>query len=103
MTLFFTLRRHTCGLTILTKLRLKLCVEYLWICSPRHVSWLLWLESTSWLDTVPLETMGPFAGGKTLCLPNKVAANSLWWDENRNRGRDEVIESPGELYTAMSW
>ena len=45
-------------------------------------------------DTVLLETMGPFAGGKTLSLPNVVAMNSPWWDENRNRGKDEATEQP---------
>ena len=45
--------------------------------------------------TVPLETMGPFARGKTLSLPNVViAANSLWWDENQNRGKDESNREP---------
>ena len=46
--------------------------------------------------TVPLETMGPFACGKTSSLPNVVAANSSQWDENRNHGKDEVTESHGE-------
>ena len=32
-------------------------------------------------STVPLETMGPFARGKTSSLPNMIAANSPWWDE----------------------
>ena len=40
--------------------------------------------------------MGPFARGKTLSLPNVIAANSLGWDENRNRGKDESTESRGE-------
>jgi len=43
--------------------------------------------------TVSLETMGPLARGKTLSLPKEVAANSLRWDENPNRG---------ELDAAMS-
>jgi len=46
--------------------------------------------------TVPLETMGPFARGKTSSLPNVVAANSPRWDKNRNRGKDEATESHGE-------
>ena len=33
--------------------------------------------------------MGPFARGKTQCLPNVIAANSPGWDENHNRGEDE--------------
>ena len=41
------------------------------------------------VHTVPLETMGPFARGKTSSLPIVIAANSLRWDENRNRGKDE--------------
>ena len=53
-------------------------------------------------STVPLETMGPFARGKTLSLPNVVAANSPRSDENRNRGKDEAPESHGELDAAMS-
>ena len=31
--------------------------------------------------TVPLETMGPFARGKTSSLPIIIAANSPRWDE----------------------
>jgi len=54
------------------------------------------------LATVPLETMGPFACGKTSSLPNVVAANSPQWDENHNRGKDEATESRGELDAAMS-
>ena len=54
-------------------------------------------------DTVPLETMGPLARCKTLSLPNVVAVNSRWWDENCNRGKEETTESRGELDTAMSW
>jgi len=46
--------------------------------------------------------MGPFARGKTLSLPNVVAANSPQWDENRNRGKDKASESRGELDAAMS-
>ena len=46
--------------------------------------------------------MEPFAHGKTSYLPNVVAANSLWWDENRSRGKDEATESRGELDAAMS-
>ena len=45
-------------------------------------------------STVPLETMGPFAGGKTSSLPNVIAANSPRWDENRNRGKDESNRKP---------
>ena len=44
-----------------------------------------------------------FARGKTSCLPNVVAAKSLRWDENRNRGKDKVTESRGELDVAISW
>ena len=44
--------------------------------------------------TVPLKTMEPFARGKILSLPNVVAANSPWWDENRNRGKDESNQKP---------
>jgi len=44
--------------------------------------------------TVPLETMEPFARGKTLSLPNVVAANSPRWDENRDRGKDESNRKP---------
>ena len=54
------------------------------------------------MDTVRLETIGPFARGKTSSWLNVVAANSPWWDENRNRGKDEVTESGGELDAAMS-
>ena len=44
--LFFTLRRYTfCDLTILTKLKLQLCVYYPRISTPRHVSPVLWSES----------------------------------------------------------
>ena len=40
-------------------------------------------QNLKWvLSTVPLETMGPFACGKTSSLPNVVAANSPRWDEN---------------------
>ena len=46
------------------------------------------------LNTVPLETMGPFARGKTSSLPNVIAANSPRWDENRNRGKDESNRKP---------
>ena len=46
------------------------------------------------LSTVPLETMGPFARGKTSSLPNVIAANSPRWDENRNRGKDESNRKP---------
>ena len=46
--------------------------------------------------------MGPFAPGKTLSLPNVVAANSPRWDENCNRGKYEATESHGELDAAMS-
>ena len=44
--------------------------------------------------TVLLETMGPFARGKTSSLPNVIAANSPRWDENRNRGKDESNRKP---------
>ena len=44
--------------------------------------------------TVPLETMGPFARGKTSSLPNMIAANSPQWDENCNRGKDESNRKP---------
>ena len=54
------------------------------------------------IGTVPLETMGRFARGKTSSLPNVVAANSPRWDENRDRGKDEVTESRGELDAVMS-
>ena len=40
-------------------------------------------------STVPLETIGPFARGKTSSLPNVIAANSQLWDENYRRGKDE--------------
>ena len=46
------------------------------------------------LYTVSLETMGPFARGKTSSLPNVIAANSPRWDENRNRGKDESNRKP---------
>ena len=46
------------------------------------------------LNTVPLETMGPFARGKTSSLPNVIAANSPRWDENRNRSKDESNRKP---------
>ena len=52
--------------------------------------------------TVPLETMGPLARGKTSSLPNLVAANSPRWDENRNHGKDKATESRSELDAAMS-
>ena len=41
-----------------------------------------------------------FARGKTSSLPNMVAAISLRWDENRNRGKDEATKSRGELGAA---
>ena len=52
--------------------------------------------------TGPLETMEPFARGKTSSLTNVVAANSPRSDENRTRRKDEATESRGELDTAMS-
>ena len=46
------------------------------------------------IHTVPLEAMGPFARGKISSLPNMVAVNSLRWDENPNRGKDESNRKP---------
>ena len=40
--------------------------------------------------------------GKTSPLPNVVAASSPRWDENRNRGKNKVTESRGELDAALS-
>lgn len=45
-------------------------------------------------STVLLETTGQFARAKTSSLPNVMAANSPWWDENRNRGKDESNRKP---------
>jgi len=61
-----------------------------------------WAKVAIGLSTVPLKTMGPFARSKTSSLPNVVAANSPRWDENRDRGKDEVTESRGELDAVMS-
>ena len=44
--------------------------------------------------TVPLKTMEPCARDKTSSLPNVFSANSPWWDENRNRGKDESNRTP---------
>ena len=56
-----------------------------------HVHMMGWVHNQ---PTVPLETMGPFARGKTSSLPNVTAANSPRWDENRNRGKDESNRKP---------
>ena len=45
-------------------------------------------------STVPLKTMGPFACSKTSSLPNVIAVNSPWWDENRSRGKGESNRKP---------
>ena len=51
--------------------------------------------------TVPLETMGPFARGKTSSLPNAIATNSPRWDETAIAAKTKATESRGELDSAM--
>ena len=55
---------------------------------------ILWTEVLGFRHTALLETIGPFARGKTSSLPIAIAANSLRWDENRDCGKDESNRKP---------